>query len=75
MMIVPTAIDSAHLAVRAPSFDMHPLLFIEEESLVLVMTPNNEAILSLVSNLVTSRMYDEWSGSRSNRINMIILLF
>ena len=55
-IMVSTAIDSAHLAVRAPFFDMCHLLFIVNESIVLVITPKNEASLSLVSNLDTSPM-------------------
>ena len=41
-MIVSTAMDNAHLAVCAPSFDMCPLLFMDEESLVLVMISKND---------------------------------
>ena len=63
-MIVSTAIDSAHLAFYAQSFDMCPLLFIVDESFVLVMIPKNDASLSLVSNLDTSQIYDERRDAR-----------
>ena len=43
---------------------MCPLLFIVDESFVLVMIPKNDASLSLVSNPDTSPIYDERRDAR-----------
>ncbi len=62
--IVSTATDRAYLSFHTPSCDMFPLLLNKNESIVLVMTSKNEASLSLVSNLVASRVWDERSDAR-----------
>ena len=63
-MMLSTARNNAHLAVDAPSFDMCPLLFMDEETLFAGTTPKKDASLSELSNLFMSPIYYERRDAR-----------